>query len=373
MIILNIAGNWYFFLVFVGGLLGISAVTLFRQSRNVDQDDILRIKPLIIVRNIFLNQAGFYMLYLLVVWTLDVLGQEIFWWTQVFAALECDFFTKRGLLTDLALIITLAATSIVNAATVQTYRNMLDYCFTLFVIHFIVVSIAGGEFPAYGAWWVAIAVGLIIFMILSERLSYHLETMSYRSSLSEASFKSKLSKKEKAELPALEDGDHQFTKKVEMEPKDDENSSSTLTSSSQSSRKGPTNEEKVIQEESKESKAKSEEKEKKLSLRQRKSIEERHLEESNETDDNREEVLVKRRPSSSLPPGGIPSNVKREKLKDGETGKKDSFRAARLRQSSESAKSTDSTSSTDLKQEVINSAEENQVGNNTPKDGESPM
>jgi len=203
-IILDLGADWYFFLIFAGGILIIAAIVLFFESRNVSEQ-ILHIKPLVILKNILLNQIGFYMFYLLVVFTLDILGFEIFWWTQVFTAVEFDFITKRGLLTGLSLIITMAATSIITTSTVQTYRNMLDYCFTVFVLHFIVVSIVAGDFPVYGAWWVASAVGLTLFMIFSERLSYHLETMSYQSSLHEPKYKSRKSKKEETSLPAIDD------------------------------------------------------------------------------------------------------------------------------------------------------------------------
>lgn len=47
---------------------------------------------------------------------------------------------------------------------------MADYSFTVFVIHFIVVSIVQGEFPASGCWWTAIAVGFVACYALSERL-----------------------------------------------------------------------------------------------------------------------------------------------------------------------------------------------------------
>lgn len=49
---------------------------------------------------------------------------------------------------------------------------MLDYCFTVFVIHFIIVSIIDNDFPANGCWWTACGIGLAIFMLLSERLRY---------------------------------------------------------------------------------------------------------------------------------------------------------------------------------------------------------
>ena len=122
------------------------------------------------------------MVYFLVSFTLDIAGAEIFWWTQVFTSVDFSFVTKRGLITGLSLITSLAGTCIVTTATLQTYRDvkggtlpkltskMLDYCFTVFVLHFIIVSIVLGEFPANGAWWTASAVGVALFMILSERL-----------------------------------------------------------------------------------------------------------------------------------------------------------------------------------------------------------
>jgi hypothetical protein len=57
--------------------------------------------------------------------------------------------------------------------------QMLDYCFTVFVIHFIIVSIVQNDFPANGAWWTAIGIGLVGFATVSERLTYVLAHISH--------------------------------------------------------------------------------------------------------------------------------------------------------------------------------------------------
>jgi len=99
---------------------------------------------------------------------------------------------------------------------------MIDYCFTVFVFHFIIVSIVENDFPVYGAWWVACGVGLILFMLISERVSYHLETMSYQSSLHEAKYKSRKSKTEETELPEISEEEEHFTSSGSYSSKNEE-------------------------------------------------------------------------------------------------------------------------------------------------------
>jgi len=341
MVILDIEDNWYLFLVFAGGFSIITGIVLFFEKRK-DKDDILRIKPLIVLRNIIINQIGFYMIYLLVVFTLDISAGEIFWWTQVFTAVEFSFVTKRGLLTGLSLIVTMGSTCIATSATVQTYRNMLDYCFTVFVLHFIVVSIVENDFPVYGSWWAASAVGLILFMIISERMSYHLETMSYQSSLHEAKYKFKKSKKEETELPEMSEEEEHFTSsgsyssKLEGKPKD----------SSEEGENSVTNKgEEIVMKENKRISKETEEssqtesgdsKERKNSLRKRGTIEEKALKGDNNTREedefSDEEVEAKKRSRSSPKlEKKMPSTVKKHQLKEKETGKKDRLKNAKQR------------------------------------------
>jgi len=199
---LEIANNWYWFLVFSGGILAIAMVVLFIEKRS-DNDEILKIKPLVVLRNILLIQIGFCAIYLLVTFSVDITVREPFSVYQVFSAVEFSFNTYRGLFTGLSFILGLAFTSIVLTAVVQTYKNMLDYCFTLFVIHFIVVSIVLGDFPTLGAWWTAGGIGLLLSMIFTERLSYHLETMSYQSHLSGPEYKSKKPRLQQVDLPQV--------------------------------------------------------------------------------------------------------------------------------------------------------------------------
>jgi len=362
MILLDIEDNWYFFLVFAGGFLGIAGIVLFLESRR-DHDDILQLNPLIVLRNILLNQIGFYMVYLLVTFTLDITANEIFWWTQVFAAIETSFVTKRGLITSLSLIVSLASTCLATAATIQTYRSMLDYCFTVFVIHFIIVSIVGAEFPVYGAWWVGCGVGLILFMILSERLSYHLETMSYQSRLLEPAYKSRKSKKEETELPTISESDEHLTtsssypssqskdKEDEEKPKGKPKGQSDGEESSNSQDAGDSSKESQPSKETEEGsggnktdgtgrikqgeeKEKEKEKEKKNGVKKRKNQEEKALkEDGNSTEE--EVPLSNRRGNrgSSSPKSDkkIPSSVKSLPLKEHETGKKDKLKNAKMR------------------------------------------
>jgi len=331
-----ILDNWYLFVIFVGVFLGITTVVLIFEARS-QNDEILRLNPLLVIRNIILNQIGFYLLHLYVMLTVDVTGAEIFWWTQVFTSVEHDFVTKRGLLTDLGLILSLTVTCVVTTGSVRTYRNMLDYCFTIFVIHFIVVSIVENNFPTQGAWWVASVVGVILCMICSERLSYYLETMSYQSSLHEATYKSKHSKTEETELPVISESEEHFTSSSYSKSKDLEDEKSKGNRSDEVTLE-ETSSNRVKKERSSDSEDKFEIKGKRNSSNSKKhgSIEEKRLKDEEESDSESsvEEVLTKKSKSESNSPQleKIPPNVKGQSLEEVETGKKDSLRAAKSRE-----------------------------------------
>jgi len=299
------------------------------------------------------------MVYLLVTFTLDIAANEIFWWTQVFAAIETSFVTKRGLITSLSLIVSLASTCLATAATIQTYRSMLDYCFTVFVIHFIIVSIVGAEFPVYGAWWVGCGVGLILFMILSERLSYHLETMSYQSRLLEPAYKSRKSKKEETELPTISESDEHLTtsssypssqskdKEDEEKPKGKPKGQSDGEESSNSQDAGDSSKESQPSKETEEGsggnktdgtgrikQGEEKEKEKKSGVKKRKNQEEKALKEDGNSTEEELPLSNRRGNRGSTSPKSdkkIPSSVKSLPLKERETGKKDKLKNAKMR------------------------------------------
>jgi len=203
---MEILSDWYLFVAFVGGILIIAALVLFFE-RKFEDDDVLRIRPQLVLFNIFLNQISFYAIYLLTTFTVDIGSNEFFSIYQVFAFVEMSFNTTRGLITSLAFILSLSFMFIALIAVVQVYKNMLDYCFTVFVIHFIVVSIVESNFPANGAWWTAAGIGLIFLMLLAERISYSLQTMSYQSKLqgTEKKEKNNTNKNESVELPTIDE------------------------------------------------------------------------------------------------------------------------------------------------------------------------
>mmetsp|Transcript_7268 Transcript_7268/g.10086 ORF Transcript_7268/g.10086 Transcript_7268/m.10086 type:complete len:270 (+) Transcript_7268:66-875(+) len=184
IVLLDIEDNGYYFIPFGGVILFISIVVLVAEAKSED-DEILHIKPLQVFRNIILNQIGFYLMHLFITFTLCIASQDIINHVQyqVFSSCEFDFNTKRGLVTALSLTLAYLFNSLTLVAVVQTYKNMLDYCFTVFVIHFVVVSIVQQDFPASGSWWTATAIGCLGSMIVAERLSYSFETMTYQSSL----------------------------------------------------------------------------------------------------------------------------------------------------------------------------------------------
>jgi len=190
MILLEISADWYWFLVFGGGFLIISTIVLLVERRSEDEE-ILHLNPLIVIRNILVLQITFYLLYLFINFTINVAGFEVFWPQQVFSFVDIAFFSRRGLMNGMSLILTYVAMAIPMAAVVPTFRHMVDYGFTIFVLHFIVVSIVEKDFPVNGAWWTAIGAGFILCWFLAERLSYALATMTYMSHLGGAKAKPK--------------------------------------------------------------------------------------------------------------------------------------------------------------------------------------
>ncbi len=66
---------------------------------------------------------------------------------------------------------------------------MADYTFTVFIIHFAVVSIVQQGFPDAGAWWTACVIGVVVGIPVAEFMSHRLEMMSYESTLGGAKSK----------------------------------------------------------------------------------------------------------------------------------------------------------------------------------------
>jgi len=157
-------------------------------------------------------------------------------------------------------------------------------------------------------------------MIFSERLSYHLETMSYQSSLHEPKYKSRKSKKEETSLPAIDDQeiDHfsssgyssrklsatedeeKFTSKSDGEESSPpEQAEESKISSKEGNRSSDTEDSNVNNMES-DDKIDSD-KEKKNSLRKRKALEEKRLQESNARESESSEQEIRRKRGSNSP------------------------------------------------------------------------
>eukprot|EP01116_Phalansterium_solitarium_P000612 TRINITY_DN1043_c0_g1_i2.p1 TRINITY_DN1043_c0_g1~~TRINITY_DN1043_c0_g1_i2.p1 ORF type:complete len:598 (-),score=63.80 TRINITY_DN1043_c0_g1_i2:287-2080(-) len=209
MILLEIVENWYWFVVFsvLLVLIGFAVILVERKSEN---DEILEINPLLVVGKILLTQISFYTLFVLVTFTIDIGSQEPFWIAQVFASREYQYYTRRGLITGLALLVSGLFVTVPMSAIVGSYRLIWDFSATMYVIHFIVVSVVERGFPATPGWWVAVIGALLFTLIFGERLSYALETMSYQSLLPGRPDKrsawgsTKLPKHDLVELPEIE-------------------------------------------------------------------------------------------------------------------------------------------------------------------------
>lgn len=223
MILLQISDNWYFFLVFAGAWSLITLIVLLFERKSTD-DEILKLNPLGVITKILLIQGIFYLLYLYICFAIDLASFQRFRSAQVFSSVEFSFLSTRGLTTALALSASMASLAIPLAALIPTYKQMADYSFTVFVIHFIVVSIVQGEFPASGCWWTAVAVGFVACYALSERLSYQLSTMSYHSTLSGNTKREKIKKDEAIEMPQLTGGETADTDQIGISIEKDESS-----------------------------------------------------------------------------------------------------------------------------------------------------
>jgi len=173
---------WWGFLIFFGILLLIALIVVWGEKK-IGDETILLLNPLIVLRNIFLIQLSFYGIYLFTVFSLDLIAAEPFWSTQVFTSLECSFFDRRGLVAFFGLILSLASLAIPLTTIVRQSSNMLDYCFTVSFLHFVVVCCVIGGFPASGAWWTSLIIGLLFAFVTTEFVSHRLELMSYQSTL----------------------------------------------------------------------------------------------------------------------------------------------------------------------------------------------
>jgi hypothetical protein len=181
---LSIQDNWWGFLLVSAGVVGIGIITTLLDIKSSKRSDRLKsIQPLRVLLNILLNQIFFYLNYLFIMFSLDIASFEYFSPIQIFGSSESSFYSQRGLVTALGLAIAFFFSSVALAGVVGTYLDMSDYCFTLWVIHFIVVSIVEEQFPTQGAWWVACAIGLFSLLIGADRLSFYLSTMTYASHL----------------------------------------------------------------------------------------------------------------------------------------------------------------------------------------------
>jgi len=195
-----IASNWYWFLVFAIILVALILFTLFIESKK-RHDDILLLKPRYVLLKILLNLISFYVVYIITMFSLDITKQERFYYTQVFTSLEVSFLTPRGYLTFIGLVLSYITTVITQIAIVQVPTEMIDHSVTLGVLHFIVTSIVQGDFPVNYAWWIGVGAGVLALILLSEYISYKLQTMAYKSNLGGAGDKRSSSK---TTVPATE-------------------------------------------------------------------------------------------------------------------------------------------------------------------------
>jgi len=112
--------------IFFGILILLIIVVLFVDNK-FGNDEILELNPSNVLKNIFITQLGFYALYLYVIFSINLIATETFWWTQAFSSLEFSFFTRRGLVSFFSLIIAMASLAIPLSATVHNSRNVSTF------------------------------------------------------------------------------------------------------------------------------------------------------------------------------------------------------------------------------------------------------
>jgi len=158
------------------------------------------------------------MMYVITMFSLDITVQERFYYSQVFTSLEVSFLTQRGYITFIGLIFSYLATVIPQIAIVQVPSEMTDHSITLGILHFIVTSIVQNDFPTNYAWWIGVGAGVLGLILVSEYISYQLQTMADKSNMGKKSTpKSLEDKKEEpprsrrsVELKLPEDDDDDF-------------------------------------------------------------------------------------------------------------------------------------------------------------------
>lgn len=174
--------KWWLFLVFSGGLFLVFLATIL-QERADTSGRTLRLRPAVVLLKIALVQLSFYGILFLSVYCVDLVTNEVFWASQCVHSDEYSFTSRRGWVSIGGYAAAMVFSAVPLLGIVGKSRDILDHTFTLGVLHFVVVSVYMGRFPASLSWWVVWGAGLLGTSTVAEWLCYKFETMEYKASM----------------------------------------------------------------------------------------------------------------------------------------------------------------------------------------------
>lgn len=180
---------WWGFIIYFAFIIAVVAVVLVLEKKNRENTVLEDINPKIILRNIVVYIASFYIFYFLTVYSTNLVIQRPFSFSQIFDADEFNFKTESGILNFLQLLFVSLFSFPLVVGLSNKQSVLADFCFTTWLVHFIVVASYTGEFPESYTWWIAYLLNIVLslivtlsvnskFMVLSKPTTYSLREES---------------------------------------------------------------------------------------------------------------------------------------------------------------------------------------------------
>ena len=177
---------WWGFIIYFAFIIAVVAVVLILEKKNRENVILEDVDPKIITRNVVVYIASFYVFYFLTVYSTNLVIQRPFSFSQIFNANEFTFATEGGILCFLQLLFVSLFSFPLLVGLSNKQSVLADFCFTTWLVHFIVVASYTGEFPESYTWWIAYLLNLVLslivtlavnskFMILSKPTVYSLK------------------------------------------------------------------------------------------------------------------------------------------------------------------------------------------------------
>lgn len=177
---------WWGFIIYFAFIIAVFAVVLHFEKKDRENTILEEVDPKIIIRNLVVYIASFYIFYFLAVYSTDLVIQRPFSFSQVFNANEFNFKTASGTLCFLQLLFVSIFSFPLAVGLSNRQAVLADFCFTTWFIHFIVVASYTGEFPESYTWWIGYLLNIVLslvvtlavnskFMVLSKPTVYSLK------------------------------------------------------------------------------------------------------------------------------------------------------------------------------------------------------